>query len=121
VKAESGFLHHIGNMAPRAIPNTEKKYLSPVEFVARSGLSIATVRRYLDSGVLPKVQFGGRGCRICIPVSALETVTTSRDSPPDQTPLDQTPSSSSDETHGPVAQAKKRVRRPAWYKLRSKD
>jgi excisionase family DNA binding protein len=50
----------------------EREYLSPREFVARSGLSLATVRRYLADGRLPSVQPGGRRCRMLIPVAALE-------------------------------------------------
>lgn len=50
----------------------EREYLSPQEFVLRSGLSIATVRRYLRDGRLPSVQPGGRRSRVLIPVTALE-------------------------------------------------
>lgn len=48
--------------------------LSPAEFVARTGLSPATVRRYLKSGRLPKSQPGGPRCRVMIPVSALRAI-----------------------------------------------
>lgn len=45
--------------------------ISPHEFASRSGLSIATVRRYLADGRLPSMQPGGPRCRVLIPVSAL--------------------------------------------------
>ena len=46
-------------------------HVSPEEFAELSGLSSATVRRYLADGRLPKSQPGGRRCRVLIPVSAL--------------------------------------------------
>ena len=49
-----------------------RKHLSPAEFAVESGLSLATVRRYLKSGRLPKVQFGGFRCRVLIPREALQ-------------------------------------------------
>ncbi len=56
----------------------ERDYLSPHEFVARSGLSLATVRRYLRTGRLPSLQPGGRRCRVLIPAAALERFTVAR-------------------------------------------
>lgn len=50
----------------------ERETLSPLEFVAKSGLSLATVRRYLKDGRIPSFQPGGLRCRVLIPVSALE-------------------------------------------------
>ena len=50
----------------------ERETLSPLEFVAKSGLSLATVRRYLRDGRIPSFQPGGLRCRVLIPVSALE-------------------------------------------------
>lgn len=50
------------------------QYVSPEEFTSLSGLSIATVRRYLAKGKLPKVQPGGPGCRVMIPRDALEQI-----------------------------------------------
>jgi hypothetical protein len=52
----------------------QRKHLSPAEFVAESGLSLATVHRYLKSGRLPKVQIGGFRCRVLIPREALKLV-----------------------------------------------
>lgn len=51
-----------------------KEFLSPEEFHQLSGLSPATINRYLASGKLPKVQPGGKGCRVMIPRSALNAL-----------------------------------------------
>ncbi len=59
---------------PRPDSPAETPYLSPAEFVRLSGLSLATVRRYLANDRLPKVQPGGRRCRVLIPRDALEGV-----------------------------------------------
>ena len=48
------------------------EYLSPHQFADYSGLSLATVRRYLERDKLPKCQPGGPRCRILIPRSALD-------------------------------------------------
>ena len=50
---------------------TEIEYLSPQQFACLSGLSNATVRRYLADGRLPKIQPGGQRCRVLIPRDAL--------------------------------------------------
>lgn len=55
-------------------PPDVREALSPKEFVAKSGLSLATVRRYLRDGRLPSIQPGGRRCRVLIPASALALV-----------------------------------------------
>jgi Helix-turn-helix domain len=62
-------------MAGSTIPNgtTPKSYLSPAEFSQLSGLSLATVHRYLKKGKLPYRQPGGPRGRILIPARALET------------------------------------------------
>lgn len=51
--------------------SSTQEYLSPAQFSALAGLSLPTVRRYLGNGKLPKVQLGGKRCRIVIPRSAL--------------------------------------------------
>lgn len=51
-------------------------HLSPREFVELSGLSLATVHRRLADGSIPKIQFGGKRCRILIPRSALNSTIT---------------------------------------------
>ncbi len=45
----------------------DREAVSPQEFVVLSGLSIATVRRYIAGGRLPCIQPGGRRCRVLIP------------------------------------------------------
>jgi excisionase family DNA binding protein len=55
----------------------DRRYLSPEEFGDRSGLSLATVHRYLKKGKLPFHQPGGRRTRILIPIDALESVSRS--------------------------------------------
>ena len=59
----------------RSLAVESPQFLSPQEFVAFSGLSIATVRRYLDAGILPKVQPSGKRGRVLIPTSALTAFT----------------------------------------------
>jgi hypothetical protein len=48
-----------------------RRYLSPHEFSRLSGLSLATVHRYLKTGKLPFCQPAGRRGRILIPADAL--------------------------------------------------
>jgi excisionase family DNA binding protein len=56
---------------PNPVDNSSRRYLSPEEFNQLTGLSLATVRRYLKNGKLPFLQPGGRRGRILIPVDAL--------------------------------------------------
>jgi excisionase family DNA binding protein len=51
------------------------EYLSPEQFSERTGLSIATVRRYLRAGKLTHVQPAGFRGRVLIPVDALTHLT----------------------------------------------
>jgi len=51
---------------------SSRNHCSPQEFSERSGLSLATVHRYLRSGKLPFVQLGGRRHRVLIPCDALD-------------------------------------------------
>jgi excisionase family DNA binding protein len=70
-------------------PADSRDFLSPLEFVISSGLSISTVRRLLKAGRLPFIQPAGRRSRILIPRDAL---TQTRASPPVATPAgDRTP------------------------------
>src|SRR5262249_15969175 len=46
-------------------------FLSPADYVRLTGFSLSTVRRYLASGRLPKIQPGGSRCRISIPPQPL--------------------------------------------------
>jgi hypothetical protein len=52
-----------------------RQYLSPREFSLQSGLSLATVHRYLKKHKLPFRQPGGPRGRILIPDDALKAVT----------------------------------------------
>ena len=52
----------------------KRLFLSPSEFSRRSGLSLATVHRYLKRGLLPCWQPAGKRGRILIPISALESI-----------------------------------------------
>lgn len=58
-------------------PAEPRSNLSPAEFALEAGLGIATVRRYVKAGKLPKVQPGGERCRVMIPRSALTSATRS--------------------------------------------
>lgn len=53
------------------VPNDDDLPLTPKEFAALTRRGIATIRRYLARGRLPKAQPGGKGCGIRIPRSAL--------------------------------------------------
>lgn len=57
---------------------SDKDLVSPKEYAAQSGFSLPTVRRYLDQGILPKVQPGGFRCRIGIPRSLLAAVSNAK-------------------------------------------
>jgi excisionase family DNA binding protein len=56
---------------PNLVDNPSRRYVSPEEFSQFTGLSLATVRRYLKDGKLTFLQPGGRRGRILIPVDAL--------------------------------------------------
>jgi hypothetical protein len=66
-----------------------RRFVSPLEFSQLSGLSLATVHRYLKKGKLPSVQPSGRRGRILIPADALERCgnTTLEAAHPEQTTL----------------------------------
>jgi hypothetical protein len=51
-----------------------RHYLSPLEFSQLSGLSLATVHRYLRNGNLPFWQPAGPRSRILVPIDALNTL-----------------------------------------------
>lgn len=73
---------------------TERLYVSPVEYVQLSGLSLSTVHRYLKSGRIPFEQPGGPRSRILIPVDTLRQRSASDDSSEEPT-VDARPSSQS--------------------------
>lgn len=58
-------------MDTQSVETTSIDWLTPKAFAKESGLSLATVYRYLASGALPKFQPAGQNCRIAIPRSAL--------------------------------------------------
>jgi predicted DNA-binding transcriptional regulator AlpA len=60
---------------------SRKKFFSPAQFRELTGLSLATIHRRLADGSLPKVQIGGKRCRILIPRSALSAVIQSATEP----------------------------------------
>jgi hypothetical protein len=62
----------MANPPTPAADDQSRRYLSPQEFSHLSGLSLATVHRYLRSGKLPYRQPGGRRGRILILADALE-------------------------------------------------
>lgn len=67
-----------GNTTPDG--TTSKRFLSPKELCELSGLSLATIHRYLKKGKLPYRQPAGPRGRILIPAEAL-TITTISDAP----------------------------------------
>jgi hypothetical protein len=66
------------------LPPESAQYLSPREFAQRSGLSLATVYRYLAARLIPKVQPRGKRGRVLIPVAALEALASLRPSQPSE-------------------------------------
>src|SRR5205807_717631 len=54
-----------------AVDQQGQRFLSPEEFGRVSGLSLATVHRYIKSGKLPYLQPAGRRGRILIPADDL--------------------------------------------------
>lgn len=66
--------HRIGTSDDRFM--SPRDHYSPKEFSERSGLSLATIHRYLRSGKLPFVQLGGRRHRLLIPWDALQLLLT---------------------------------------------
>ncbi len=63
----------VNQMAGNTTPDgtTPKRFLSPKEFSQFSGLSLATIHRYLKMGKLPYRQPAGPRGRILIPAEAL--------------------------------------------------
>jgi excisionase family DNA binding protein len=62
-------------MSDKPADEIVREFLSPHEFASCSGLSLVTVRRYVDDGRLPAAQPGGHRCRVLIPRSALADFT----------------------------------------------
>lgn len=57
---------------PTGAPAEQCQYLSKRELVKRSGLSAATVQRYVRAGKIPFYQPGGRGAKLLFPPNAIE-------------------------------------------------
>ena len=91
----------------------DAEYLSPDEFSQLSGLSIATVRRYLRAGRLPHVQPAGSHGRILIPRDALDRLADPppRDLPP-STPTSPSMAAPPNRPRGP---------RPRWQSSNPKS
>jgi hypothetical protein len=89
-------------------------YLSPQEFSGLSGLSLATVHRYLREGRLPYRQPAGHRGRILIPADALELVhpATSSDERPQAPEVRSTP-----ERAQAATPARPSGPRPKWTRL----
>lgn len=62
------------NSLDQPVPSvaSQRDYLSPAQFSERTGLSPATVRRYIAAGRIPIFQPGGFRSRVLIPHEALE-------------------------------------------------
>ncbi len=73
------------NDDPGRNPEQRPSFLSPQEFGQLSGLSLATVHRYLKRGCLPYRQPSGRRGRILIPRDALDLTTSTGLRPGDDT------------------------------------
>jgi len=56
------------------ITEQESEFVSPAQFSSLTGLSLSTVWRRLAAGDIPKVQPGGRRCRVLIPRPALASL-----------------------------------------------
>ena len=105
----------VGQMAGRTTEAGEspaRRYLSPQEFSELSGLSLATVRRYLRSGRLPSRQPAGHRGRILIPADALELVIVA--TPPVETSQAPAAPSTPATTRPPVTPARPPGPRPRW-------
>jgi excisionase family DNA binding protein len=50
---------------------SDRVFLAPAEFARRTGLSLATVRRYIAAGRIPVAQPGGFRSRLLIPHDAI--------------------------------------------------
>jgi hypothetical protein len=58
------------------------QFLTVDQFAAQSGMSVATIRRYIRTGKLECLQPGGFRCRVAIPRTALMSAIFNADSLP---------------------------------------
>jgi hypothetical protein len=91
------------------------RYLSPQQFSGLSGLSLATVHRYLRNGRLPYQQPAGRRGRLLIPADALELLSAA--TPPGGPPRPPLSPSTTATTQAPVTPARPPGPRPRWTRL----
>jgi hypothetical protein len=93
-------------------PAQPQRYLSPQEFSRVTGLSLATVHRYLRSGKVRHLQPAGPRGRILIPIDALENPT---GAPPGPAPKPAaTSAASTANSSPPAAPSQLPGPRPVW-------
>ena len=100
--------------APIPLQAANADFLSPAEFARLAGISLATVWRYLADGRIPRLQPGGRRCRVLIPRSALVDPAGWQNSLPDSSEPSVTttiPATQDDKPRGPG---------PRWLKHNNK-
>lgn len=56
---------------PTTSSSNSQTYLTIAQFCEQSGLSASTVRRRIQDGSLPVIQFGGKGKKLLIPGTAI--------------------------------------------------
>jgi hypothetical protein len=99
---------------------TDRKVRTIREAVQETGLSASTVRRYLASGRLPKIQLGGPGCAILIPAEALAGLLPSNHNTPNEG--DGTASVAQDQTNqADISQRRSHGPQPKWKERRPNE
>ena len=112
------FTLRVGQMAGRSTQTgapQARRYLSPQEFSGLSGLSLATVRRYLRNGKLPYRQPAGHRGRILIPADALDLLLAAT-SPEEPSQAPQVPPTTP-RPQPPVTPTRPSGPRPKWTRL----
>ena len=95
-------------------PGEARDYISPAEFVSVTGISMSTVRRYLRSGQLPKIQPGGHRCRVLIPRDALESYRNQTAVPEDTAKWQPETNTKAVDSSGPTNAPNYRGQTPRW-------
>ena len=95
----------------------QSQYISPREYAKQTGLSEATVWRYINTGKLQKHQPGGKNCRVLIPKCALEAVGPSTEEYSERKGRMESKSSAT-HRHPNKNTARRSGREPAWKKRR---
>jgi hypothetical protein len=101
-------------VAPQPAPD----FLSPAQYASASGISLSTVWRLLAKGLLPKLQPGGPGCRVLIPITALQVSSVPPPPPPAVTPPDATSVSEASSLENKPPRSRQRGPRPRWSRRR---